>query len=129
MVTTPTPLPGASLVRDFYLGKAARRGGIDGFDDALDVTPKARPLLPAENHSRDLTARKILLIAHVFVGGKQHIEPGLFRRVEQIAISEPVPTLLCRSADSVPFEIRTEWYRCRLIEKNKHLSRVSRFLV
>jgi hypothetical protein len=32
------------------------------------VRAKLRPLLQAENHDRDFTARKILLIAHVLVG-------------------------------------------------------------
>ncbi len=38
------------------------------------MRPKSGPLLPAENHDRDLTARKILLIAHVPVGRQQHVE-------------------------------------------------------
>src|ERR1035438_4750449 len=76
----------ALLVRDVYLGKAAGCGRVDSFNDLLNVRPKQRPLLLAENDDCDFTGRQILLKAHVLVGSQQKVEPGSFRRGQQIAI-------------------------------------------
>jgi hypothetical protein len=41
-----------------------------------------RPLLLAENHDRDFTISKVLLIEHVLIGGQQYVEARCFRRSE-----------------------------------------------
>ena len=57
---------------------AARRGGVDGAYDSLNMRTKLWPLLLTENYDRDLAVRKVLLISHLLVGCKQKIKPGLF---------------------------------------------------
>ena len=51
---------GATLLEgDLYLRIAARCGRIDSLNDALNVRPKLRPLLLAENHDHDPATRTI----------------------------------------------------------------------
>ena len=76
---------------------AAGFGGIDRFDDEVNVGLEARPLLATQNHDRDFSGREILLIAHVLVGGQEHVETGRFRGQQQLL--EGVPTLLRGGAD------------------------------
>jgi hypothetical protein len=45
----------------------------------MNVRAKARPLLLVENDYPDSAARKVLLMTHVLVGGRQYVESGLFR--------------------------------------------------
>lgn len=85
--------------RDFQV--AAGLGGINRFDDSMNVGPEAGPLLPAQNHDGDFAAGKILLVAHVFVGGQQHIEAGGFRGQQQFAVLERVSALLRGGANFV----------------------------
>jgi hypothetical protein len=74
-------------------------GGIDRFDDEVNVGLEARPLLATQNHDRDFSAREILLIAHVLVGGQEHFETGRIRGQQQLAVLEGVPTSLRGGAD------------------------------
>ena len=101
---------GICPLRYLHLHVTAGRGRIDSVNDELNVGAKARPLLPAENHDRNLTASKI---------------PGLVRHGQQVAVPQLVPALLCRRADGMVFEKRTDWHRRCLIENNPHLLRVS----
>jgi hypothetical protein len=78
---------------------AAGLGGIDRFDHEVNVGLEARPLLAAQNHDCDFSAREILLIAHVLAGGQEHFETGRFRGQQQLAVLESVPTLLRGGAD------------------------------
>src|SRR5579872_4363077 len=63
------------FLRKLNLRIAAGSRCLDGFDDSLNIRPKAWPLLQAENHDRDSTTRKVLLVRHVLVGGQQYFEP------------------------------------------------------
>jgi hypothetical protein len=74
-------------------------GGIDRFDDEVNVGLEARPLLATQNHDRDFSAREILLIAHVLVGGQEHFEAGRIHGQQQLAVLEGVPTSLRGGAD------------------------------
>src|SRR5580698_861028 len=82
------------LWREVDLCIAAGRYRLDRFHNALNMWPKAWPLLPAENHDRDSAACKVLLIAHVLIGCQQHVEAVCFCGREQLAILERVPALL-----------------------------------
>jgi hypothetical protein len=71
---------GTDLLKGYVnLNIAAGCGRIDRFNDALNVGAKSRPLLLAENHNRDRTDRKVLLITHVLVRCQQDVKSRLFR--------------------------------------------------
>jgi len=80
---------------------------------------KTRPLLHAENYNRDFAPRKILLIAHVLVGGEKHIEAVGFCGHEQFAVFEPVPALLSGCTNLVSFEMGANRYRRRLVNRTR----------
>lgn len=61
------------------LGIAARRGGVHRCRNSFDVQSHNRPLRSAQHHNGYAAATKVLLIAHVLVGGKKHVETGLLR--------------------------------------------------
>jgi hypothetical protein len=73
-------------------------------------------LLQAEDHDRDFTAREVLLIGHVLVGGQQHVEAIRLSGREQFPILERVPTLLRGCADLVPFQIGSNGNRRGLVK-------------
>src|SRR5271170_583654 len=105
----------ARFLRKLDLRIAAGFRCLDGFDDALNIWPKARPLLQAENHDRDSSAREVLLVRHVLIGGEQHIEAVCFCGREQLAILERVPALLRSCAHIISFQIPANGYG-RLVE-------------
>ena len=87
---------------------AAGLGGIDRFDDEVNVGLEARPLLATQNHDRDFSAPEILLIAHVLVSGQEHFETGRIRGQQQLAVLEGVPTLLRGGADLMSDQVRAD---------------------
>jgi hypothetical protein len=70
--------------------------------DALNMRPKAWPLLLAETYDGDSAARKVLLIAHILIGRQQQVEAFRFCGREQLAILERVPALLRSCAHVMP---------------------------
>ena len=50
---------------------------------------------------RDLAAGEVLLVADVAVGSDHRIETGIFRRRQQLPISQPVPAHLAGGPDFV----------------------------
>jgi len=98
------------------LGVAARCGRIHRGDNKLDVRSQFRPLLLAEHNDGNLSAGKILLIAHVFVGRYQHVKTGCFSGAKQFTVFKAAPSLVCGSGDGVTFQKRAEWQGSWLIE-------------
>src|SRR5579863_9882086 len=111
----------ARLRRKVDLRVAAGCRGSDGFHNQGNVWPKTGPLLQAKNHNRNFAAHKVLLMAHVLVGGQQHIEATRFCGRKQFAILERVPPLLRRGSDLVSFEMGANRYWRRLIEQDPHV--------
>ena len=68
------------LIGDFHFSKTAGFRSVDGVNDELNVRSKPRPLLTTENHYRDLTVRKILLVADVLIGCQEEVKTGILRR-------------------------------------------------
>ena len=60
-------------------------------------------------------------MAHILVCGQRDIESALFRRRQQIAITQRIPSLLRSSADNMLIEISADRQGRCLIEKNPHL--------
>ncbi len=73
------------------LGIATGSGGVDRGGHPVTVQAQHRPSRRAQNDKGNLPAREILLVADILVGGQQHLKPGVFRRSEQLAVTEPVP--------------------------------------
>jgi hypothetical protein len=74
------------------IGVVGRPGAEDGkttFLNAsdLDVQTNTRPLRSTQHHQRDRAARKVLLIAHVLVGGDKHVKAGAFRFGQQVFVT------------------------------------------
>jgi hypothetical protein len=78
--------------------------------------PKVWPLLQSQNHDRNLSAREVLLITYVLVGGQQHVEAIRFCGGEQFAILERAPALLCGGEHVMTSKVRANRHRCRLVE-------------
>jgi hypothetical protein len=53
--------------------------GIHGGGDFIEMQFQARPLPRAQNHKGDASARKVLLIAHIFVSDNKHVETAALR--------------------------------------------------
>lgn len=79
------------------------------------------PCLDAQDHDPNTSARKILLVGHVFVGGQEETEALFFRRTEKIPIRQFVPAFFCCSANCMPNEKGSKRHRRCLVEKNAHL--------
>jgi hypothetical protein len=62
--------------RNVDLNITARRGAIDGINNAQNVGALLRPLLTTENYDSDFSSRKILLVAQIFIRGQQNIKAG-----------------------------------------------------
>ena len=62
------------------------------------------PLRSTENDKGYSTAFKVLLIAHVLVGGQKHVNPGSFRHGQQVAVAECIPSPVFGLCDGVAWK-------------------------
>jgi hypothetical protein len=105
---------GVLLERNFYLGKAAGCRHVDGRNNSINVAAQNWPLLIADYNKRNLSARQILLVTHVFVGRQQKLEARRLRCRYQFAVEEPVPAAFNGFNNDVAFESCSEAEReCR----------------
>jgi hypothetical protein len=79
---------------DVHFGQATGSGGIHRGHNPVNVSPQGRPLLIADHHERDLSARQVLLVAHVFVRRQQKLEPRRLSSRYQFAVDKPVPSAM-----------------------------------
>jgi len=89
------------LEGDGHFGKAARRGGIDCGDNTLHIQPQDPPLGVTDYNDGEFPGRKVLLIPKVLVRGDKHVEARRLRRVEQIAVDQPIPSAVSGLGDCV----------------------------
>ena len=75
----------ALLEWNFHLGKAAGCGSIHR-DNRNKMLPHKPPRGLAKNHDRDVSVRKVLLIADVLVGRHQKIEASFFGKLKQCSV-------------------------------------------
>ena len=64
--------------RDFNLGIATGSSRIYGCNDAVDILMNCWPSRIAKDEDGDPAALQVLLVADIFVGREQEIEPGFF---------------------------------------------------
>ena len=72
--------------RNFDLGKAARRSRIHSSHNPFNMKAQRRPLLIADHDECYFPALHVLLIAYVFIGRQQNLEPRGLRRRYQFAV-------------------------------------------
>jgi hypothetical protein len=101
-------LVGRSSIWNIHLGIAARFCGTDGRNDAVNVAFHDRPPRIAQDYDRNPAPREILSITDVFICGQEHLKGGFFRRTQQFAIVERVPTKILSLFDVVAGEVRPE---------------------
>src|ERR1700678_2069666 len=94
----------------------------------LNKRTKAGPLLQTKDHHRNSPPRKVLLIAHVLVGGQQDIESFRLSSRQQLTILELFPALLRRGAHFMIGKIGANRDRSGLIEQNAHVAFYSRLI-
>lgn len=100
---------GRTLLRLSYVhfDITSRRDRVHSIYDPLNVEAKLRPLLLTEHDDCDPAIRKILLIAQISVSCYEQAKADLFHCIEQIAISQPVPSC----CDAVRTVCRSRWER------------------
>jgi hypothetical protein len=79
-------LPADLLERNFHFGIAAGCTGVYCGDNSIEIQLNQRPLLVAENDQCKFSARKILLVADIFVRGEKRVVPGFFGLLNQLSI-------------------------------------------
>ena len=83
---------------------------------ALNEGAQSRPLLLTKDRNGDFTIGKILQTAHILVGRQKWVEPGIFRRRQQIGIR----SRSCCCADWVPFETHAPLALPGMISTTRH---------
>ena len=110
----------ALLVRDVHLGIAAGRGGVHGGGDDVEVQSNTRPLRSAQHHKGYSAARKVLLIAHILVGGEKYVETGPLRRCQQVAVGQRIPSPVLGLCNGVARKEPGNAARRYMVKKNEH---------
>jgi hypothetical protein len=82
-----------------------------------------RPSALSENNNGDSATCQILLIAEIFVGGHEDIEPCGLRLVQEITITQFLPAAGAGFGYGVVAdEVASQSARCSVIEQNEHLT-------
>lgn len=86
---------------DFHFSIAAGRDSVDRCRNLVEVQSHNRPLGSAQHDERYSAACKVLLVAHVLIGGQEYVEPGPIRFGQQIAVGQRISSSLFRFCDRV----------------------------
>jgi len=70
------------------------------------VLPYYRPDIGPEYDQGEFSARKVLLVRDVLIGGNHHVEPGLFRHRQEFAVFQLVGPL--HFGETMDFMVRQE---------------------
>src|SRR5205807_7707771 len=108
------------LVGDVHLGIAAWRGRVHSGGNEVQVQSNKRPLRSTEHNDGYSSAYKILLIAHIFVSRKNHVEPGPLPFGQQVAVSQHIPSSCLGGRNSVAGQEPRDAARRYVIKKNEH---------
>jgi len=106
--------------RYVHLSIAARCGGVYGCCNSFRVQSNNRPLRSAQHHNGYFAACKVLLIAHVFIGGKKHVETGPVRFGQQVAVGERIPSSILGLCDGVAGKKPGNAARRYMVKENEH---------
>jgi hypothetical protein len=81
-----------SFERNPHFHVAARCCCIHRKNDAVDIILQNPPLRVADYEDGNFAARKVLLVAHVFVRRHKHLESCRLRSIEKVAVHQAVPS-------------------------------------
>lgn len=71
---------------NFHLGKAARYCRVHRFTNCYEMLLYKPPWRLAQNHERDFSVGKVLLVADVFVSRHQKVEASFLGKLEQRSV-------------------------------------------
>jgi hypothetical protein len=108
------------VVRDLHLDIATGSSGIHGGSDFSQHPAHRSPAPYSENHERDFTALKVLLIPDAFIRGQHDIKTCLLGGAEQIAVLQRGPATLPRFRDRVANKGTCKAARSIVIEEDQH---------
>jgi len=103
-----------------HLDIAAGRRGIHGSSDLLEVQFHDGPLRSAEHDKGYPAAFKVLLVAHVLVGGYKHVKTGLLGSGQQVAVAQRIPSPVFRLRDYVAGQGPRDALRRHMVKENEH---------
>jgi len=112
---------GALQERNFHLGIAAWRGCIHSRNNSINVALYGRALRIAKDHDGDSAAFEVLLVLDVFVRGQRKVEPGFFRRLQQRAIGQAIPSFGNGFYNGMTGKPAGNASRCTVVKENEHL--------
>ena len=92
VVTMDRRKEGVLSIGKLHFRLASRLCRVHGGSNPVEMQPHYWPLRSAQHYNRYFAATEVLLIAHVLIGGKEHVEIRVLRFGQQFAVGERVPS-------------------------------------
>jgi len=114
---------GVLSIGKLHFRLASRLCRVHGGSNPVEIQPHYWPLRSAQHYNRYFAATEVLLIAHVLIGRKKHVEIRVLRFGQQFAVGERVPSSVFGLCDGVTRKEPGNAARRYVVKQNEHPQR------